>query len=438
MSQIIGASVQQDAAQDEIARLQRMSTAWRRYYGDHPDTFKRQPGRPNDNVKINYARLIVDKGVSFLFGRSLSWELSEGEQTPEEQYLAQVWDANRRDQLLHNLALYGGICGHAYCKILLTPAPRLVALNPQHVRVFWEPSDVSAVWRYRIEYPTIDRDGRGLEMRQEITLSDNRQSWEIVDSWREPGSRAWRETQRETWHFPFPPIADGQNLPDPSAYYGVSDIEADVLGLNECINFVLSNMRKTLRYHAHPKTYATGITARDLVVDADQTIILPNPQATLRNLEMQSDLTSSLEYYKHLKSALHEIARVPEVSTGKLDNAGSLSGIALQILYQTLIEKTLTKRLYYGEMLIELNRRLLAIGGHGDHHRVTLQWSELIPSDPKQEREVALLDEQLGVSRDTLLGRLGYDPTAEAAKREVSAEQMAEDALRAFDQGLSR
>ena len=72
---------------------------------------------------------------------------------------------------------------------------------------------------------------------------------------------------------------------------------------------------------------------------------------------MQSDLTSSLAYYARLKEALHEVSRVPEVATGKLESTGALSGVALQLLYGPLVQATEAKRLTYGEMLTELNLR---------------------------------------------------------------------------------
>jgi len=52
-----------------------------------------------------------------------------------------------------------------------------------------------------------------------------------------------------------------------------------------------------------------------------------------------------------------------------------------------------------------------------------------------QERRVALLDEQLGVSTDTVLQRLGLDPDLEAEKRKVGGGQLEERFLRAFDRG---
>lgn len=64
-----------------------------------------------------------------------------------------------------------------------------------------------------------------------------------------------------------------------------------------------------------------------------------------------------------------------------------------------------------------------------------LHWPELLPGDPRAEAETALLHQQLGVSQDTLLQRLGYDPDVERQKREVGSQQLGEQLLTAFERG---
>jgi len=132
---------------------------------------------------------------------------------------------------------------------------------------------------------------------------------------------------------------------------------------------------------------------------------------------------------------LHEISQIPEVATGKTEGIGALSGVAMAILYQPLLEKTEDKRGTYGEMLIELNRRLLALGGFGEENRTVLHWPELLPSDPLQERQTLMLDQQLGASQDTLLTKAGYDPDLERQKREVRSKELGEKLLTDFEQG---
>jgi hypothetical protein len=303
--------------------------------------------------------------------------------------------------------------------------------------VRWEPDDIDEVAYYRIQYAATDpRTGKPLVVRQEIERASP-QAWTITDkvSREDSAYPRWEQTGQATWPHPYPPIVECQNLPAPNEWWGRADIEPDILQTNYSINFVLSNIARILRFHAHPKTWGSGFTAQQLNVAVDETIVLPAADARLANLEMQSDLASSIEFYKRLKEALHEISRVPEVATGKLDSAGSLSGVALQILYQPLLEKTEVKRRLYGDMLVELNRRLLDLGGHGDDNETQIQWPELLPSDPKAEAETYLIQQQIGVSTQTLLSKMGYDPDKEREQKEANAEEFGAKLLTSFERG---
>lgn len=420
---------------DEQSRVEVMRRRWEAYYGKLPPVLKVRPGQTDDNVRINYARMIVDKGVSFLFGQDIGFEIDEIEETEAEEWLDAVWIRNRKMSLLQNAALVGGVTGHVFFKIIPgVPYPRLVVVDPETVTVSLAPDDIQQILSYQISYTAKDpKTGKPVGIRQVIERDGVR--WRIVDQVGDLERLTWTIVNEAVWPYDFSPIVDCQNLPAPGEFWGQSDLEDDVIEIIRAINFVASNTARIIRFHAHPKTWGRGFTAKDLRIGVDETIVLPGEHAELRNLEMQSDLASSLRYLDTLRQSLHEISRVPEVATGNLDRAGSLSGVALQILYQPLLEKTGTKRLLYGDMLTELNRRLLAIGGFGDNLHTELHWQEILPSDPMQERQAALIDQQLGVSQDTLLQRLGYDPELERQKREASAAELGEQILTAFDRG---
>lgn len=417
---------------EEQARLIQYSQAWKAYFGQYRRPLKVRPGQSDDNVIINYCRMLVDKGVSFLFGEEPQFEIDEVSETPAEDWLFACWQDNRKMQLLKKVAINGSVCGHCFIKIVpRQPYPRLVNISPEYVTVVTDSDDIDTVWQYKIQYPAIGRNGEQLTIRQIIEQQDNGR-WLILDQMA-TGSNPFVIRETALWPYTWPPLVDCQNLPSPNEYYGISDIESDVIELNNSINFVMSNIARILRFHAHPKTWARGCAAADLKVAVDETIVLQSPDAEIHNLEMQGDLTSSLEFYKRLKEAMHEIVDVPEVATGKVESIGTLSGVALQILYQPLIDKTKSKRETYGEMLIELNRRLLELSGFGPDNITEIHWPELLPKDIMQERQAALLDQQLGVSQDTLLMQLGYNPDLERQKREMDSADMAEMMLTAFD-----
>lgn len=430
----------QEQTVEERARLARYAKAWDAYFGNMPDPLKVKPGQADDNVKVNYARLIVDVGASDLFGEEPKFDLdpTSEEPTPAQTWLDEVWRRNKKQILLQKAAINGGVCGHVFLKIIPRDGdvPRLINLSPEYVTAVTDPDDIDLVWRYIIEYSARDpQDGKELTIRQVIER-DERGKWTVTDKVSK-GRGAWEVRQVVNWPYSWPPIIDCQNLPSPNEYYGIADIEGDVLALNQAYNFTKSNTQRIIRFHAHPKTWGRGFAAPELKIGVDDTIILQSPTAELHNLEMQGDLSSSIEYAERLKRDLHETSRVPEVATGKLDSAAGLSGVALQILYQPLTQKTGAKRLTYGEMLIELNRRLLELGGFGSAGVCSIIWGELRPHSSLEERQVLLLDKQLGVSRDTLLQKAGYDPDVEREKKdqETTSVDLADQMLGAFDRG---
>ena len=437
MRTIIDQHVQETAATEELMRLQQYRAAWEVYYGHHVRQLAatKSDAQARDNVIVNYARVIVDKGVAFLFGQDVTFELDETQHTTEEKWLDDCLLANGGLVLFQKLATNGGVCGHAFAK--LWPAqpglrfPRVIVLDPAMVRVRWDPEDIERVVQYVISWTAIDPDrGKNVQYRQLIDRDGER--WTITDQISHE-SGPWQTRSTEPWPWPWPPVVDCQNLVAPNEYYGLSDLPEDVQQLNNNVNFVLSNLNRIIRYHAHPKTWGKGFKAAEMDISVDGTITLPNPAAELHNLEMQSDLSASISVFNDLREALHEVASVPEIAAGKLERVGALSGLAMQILYQPLVEKTEKKRRTYGAMLVEMARRLLEMGGHGPDNHAVLHWPEMLPSNILEERQVALIDRDLGVSRDTLISRLGYDPDLERQKRETEAAALADQMLGAFD-----
>lgn len=409
-------------------RLDSYRRNWEYYNGRHNLPLPTRTGQPDDNVILNLPKLIVDKSASYLFGKSVGFELAEGETTPEEQYLADVWAANRKMTFLLKYAKSGGLYGHGFIKIVpdgVRPGvPRLVALEPEIVTVDWDEQDIDRVTRYRIEWVAAGDDGRPRYYRQDITRDGER--WQ-VENQRAQGQGSYGpdpDNPDLVWPYSWPPIIDNQNLPLPGAYYGQSDLEE--IRTQDAINYVASNIQRILRYHAHPKTVAAGVGSGDLRAGADDVTLLPSPDAWIKNLEMASDLGSSLAFLERLTLWLLRVTRTPNLDPTQV-SVGALSGFALKILYGDALEKTNEKRLTYGDMLVELNRRLLELGGYGPDLWTTLHWQDPLPEDAAAERQRDEFELTNGVaSLETVRARRGLDNEVEETR--IAAEQAARSA----------
>jgi hypothetical protein len=418
--------------QADADRKQAMKEAWKSYRGEFQAPLKVKANQPDDNVLTNRCSPIVNKGVSFLFGQVLKLECTD------QEFLDGLWgNDDKKMTRLSKFAMNGGVCGQVFAKII--PAqkrmryPRIVTLDPMLVRIITSPDDCELTLAYVIEYPganglqkrqiiaRVDPDGMA-EAYGEFDLDD---TWTITNYARRGQTGVWLQTAPpETWPYPFAPIITGQNLPMPNEAWGIPDLTYDLIQMNKVLNFIKSNTSRILKFHGHPKTYATGVNASQINTAVDDVICLPSPDSKLANLEMHSDLHSSLAFISQLRDDMDEQSRVPAVALGRLEALpkGNISGVALQLLFQPLIEKTVQKQRLYGEFIRDISRAALVVSGKlaieaYEDYTIDVHWQNLLPNDDLQAAQTSLIYEQLGVSIETLLMKLGFDPNDEAKKK---------------------
>lgn len=423
-------------------RKKRITEAWRRYGGMHPAALKATGTDPDakDNTSVNMARRTVDIGAFYLFGKGLEFEVGEKgkERDPRDKWLADCWQKNLKASFLLEFAISGGVAGDGFIRVhpprLGEQFPRLTSLDAATVEVEWDPADYREARRILIEFNAVDRELKRAQAHRHRIERNAEGAWEIIEEVSNGDSSGWLVISSEVWPWPFCPVFHCKNRPLPHCYYGASDTEGDVLGLNDAINFVISNLNRILRVHGHPLTYLAGQqldkkTGLDRAVDG--ILVLPNPNAKVDNVAQVTELTPHFEQLKELRQAFHELTSIPEIASGKFENIGQLSGLALKILYGPLIQLIEMKRIFYGEMLVALCQALLLMAGFGDGLPVEIQWPEILPEDPKEAAEAAVMKQEAGVSRDTTITELGYDAEKEAEKRAEEAEQ----ATRRFNAG---
>lgn len=437
----------------EREREERLNDAWAKYHGvwrekgsnfgwPKPLSSTRTDPQANDCTKINFARLIVNKVVSALFGYDLDFEIDGERESEAEQYLKSVFEANRGMVFFHKLGVNGGVCGQVFVRIdYAVPGvagPRLIVWDPARVSVRWDPRDYERVVSYSYYWNAVDPARGSARAYRQVVYEESPGRWIVTEQTSEFGRMNWVDVMEPVaWPFPWCPVVTAQNLPVPNEFWGQSDIESDITHINEVINFSISNLQRILRLNAHPITWGSGLSGESIVVDPGMLLKLPEG-ATLQNLEMQSDMQPALSHIENLRQLLHELARIPEVSTGRVENVGQLSGVALKILYAPLLDLVETKRLTYGALIQELGDRVLELGGYGAGHSVKVQWPDVIPGDTEAEARVATMYRELGVSQDTVLSRLGFDPEQEREKRDEEAgadESLVEALLARYDRG---
>lgn len=428
----------QIAAGDESQRSGAHVAALNAYDGHAKKPLTVKPGEPDDNVTTNHGATIVDKGVSFLFGSGVKIVAKgKGAETDAggkaAALLEDVWPEDERAEQLIELATNGGIFGHTWAKIAIYEnRPSVVVLDPMNMSAIWEPTDYRRVNTYRNQYNTMEA-GEAVTYREDTTRVPG--GWLITLQKSKADSKAWVDAAEPLkWEYPFAPVFEVKNLPKANEFYGRPDLSRYVLSLIHYIDRADSIINRIIRMYAHPKAFARGLQAQDLQLSHDGILFLPQVDQHLELLEMKGDLTGALDFRKQLRESLAEVSHVPEVATSKADGLGQLSGRAMQILYGPLLDRTKTKRMLYGRMLKKLSAGLLEVGGIAEQ-TITLHWGDPLPADKKEAAETAAVLQGVGVSQDTLMMELGYDPKNERQKSKLNARGMASALMDAFNRG---
>lgn len=444
------------AVQSDLTRHNDIATAWKRYEGDWPASLKPVPSdvRGEDNQIVNLAKVAIDTLAHYLLGQGLEIETDKEEEgadgtSPKDEALDGFWEQNNKEELLLDLAVSGGVSGDAYV-LLSAPDgaegetyPRLTLLDPQHVSVITNPLDYRRVQAY-IVCAQAKSDGfvspvsDGTVIHQQIIERDDAGNWIISERVKEPYRNVFQVSREPVvWPYAWCPLVHCKNLPQPHSFYGVADLSRDMQRANHALNFSISNANRVQRLHGHPKTWAKDVGS-DATIDLspDTVTILEGEGAQLAQLAPASDMASHIEYSRFLRELFHQVSSVPEVASGRIDNLGQLSGLALKILYGPLIRVVTTKQSLYGALIKSVSRLALEMAGFDPKTDIKLHWPDIVPSDEEAALRVATAKQALGVSKSTLVSELGYDAEEEAAKVEAEMPQLVPPATAAVPDAL--
>jgi hypothetical protein len=437
----ITAQVLQRVIESEQERMTRIDRAWRAYLGTAEKPLVVGPEGDDDNVRINLARAIVNKSTSWLLGADRALGFASEDDKGLKARLDELWPVERRAGQLHQIAVNGGVTGHTFARLMADG--RVVVWDPGNVDVEWDQDDVERVLRFTNTWPAYDREKdepyarrQRVERTSEVEADgedEDAARWEIIDERSTTAGDTWDELGRVTWDFEWCPVFHCQNLPAPNEFYGLADLEMDVLDLIEAIEAVAGYARKLIRHRGHPLPYVIGEKKVEQInVSLGRLLKIPNVEAKVGQLEA-GDLGGALSLYEALREAFHETTRCPAIAFGKSANMTNVAADTVELAYSSAVELTWDKRLTYGPMLSELAGRVLELDGKTER-RPTPQWGEIIPRSEQSTATILETDRRMKiVSKETVAERRGYDWKVEKDRLDAEAEEGAEQFERAFN-----
>lgn len=422
---------QYEVSDADKKRQQTIADAWQAYHGLLTPPLKQMPNEPDDNVMSNRCQPIVDRGVDFLFGKPLGVTCEEGTPQEAQDFLEDAWGKNEsRSPLLQKLAVSGAISGQAFLRIMpeAKDTYRLIVVDPQTVFVQTAPQDCESVQLYCIEYGMTEKvNGQPAhvfyhEEMQKIDpdgLDDNPDTdatWEI-QHWTRIGDRGpWTPAGEPIiWPYEFAPLFSCQNLPYPHSFWGMPDITHDLIGMNNALNLVQSNINRVNKFYGQPVLYATGVGETAIAIQVGRIIGLPTTESKIVAVQITSDLMNALAFAADLRSDMDEQSAVPAVALGRQKDIikGNISGIALELMFMPILQKNEKKRCLYGGLILSVSDALLVLGKFSADIEVSLKWQSPLPDDDLASVQAALAKQQLGVSNISLITELGYNPDEE-------------------------
>ena len=421
--------IEADTGRKELDERQRADRlAWEYYEGKHKKHLKVRQGEFDDNVTINLFKQNVDRTVSFMGNKFPQLEIDQAKETEDEQWLRTAWRKNQGTRLLMNLVKSGCISGHCYVKVMppVTGAeyPRLAALNPSNMLVWWHEADVETVLYYQLFAGRI---------RQDIVRVEGG-GWIIREFEKRMDGAKYELRLEEEWPWPIGPIVDWQHLLRPARYYGQS--EADGLALNDAVNKARSDTSRILRFHASPRTVATGVESGQAMADSaiDTMYTIANENAKVYNLEMLSDLTSLSAHAEALAAAYLAQARVV-ILKGDVADFQRVTNLGMRALFIDMLAKIDELRLTYEDGIARASQVALMLGGKEYDVDVTCHWADPLPVDPREKAQVLELQRQMGVvSQETAAREMGRDWELEQQRMAGDLDMAAETAQRMLQQ----
>lgn len=362
------AALQADS--EDHTRMMHYAENWDMYKGEQ---WKIPVDEGEVQLTLNYIKAVVDKSVSFLFGKGFRVICPNELKDTIGLMLQEAWEDNDKDLFGIECGQMGAVSGDAFIKTAweIRPEdidegyengrPRVSLLPSSSVFPKYDPHDRNRMIECIVQYAIITEDASGkakTQLYQEIytaTTIDiklDEISQPVNDGSENPGVYPVENPLKEI------PISHVRNLPMACEKYGISDMYS-VIGIQQELNEKSTDVSDIINYHAAPVTIITGGKAGNLVRGARKVWSGLPKDAKVYNLELHSDLNASNAFITALKTALHELTNTPEDSLGQKAAISNTSGVALQIKYSPLMEKTWIKRLTYGKGLRQVNRLLV-------------------------------------------------------------------------------
>ena len=376
--------------QRDLDRLKGYNELLDFYHGRQWSSYR---GRGEKRLTFNYAKVVIDKITSYLMsGVNLTVEaLDDSDEAKAkakraEAALQQVEQDNNLEQLDFDTEIDCAILGDACFKVSWdaeSKGVRITAPDIQGVYAWWLGDDTSRVWRVASKYNLTSDEAEILYQVKPKGKTAN-----IVELWTAQEFELWRDNvpvEKKPNPYGFIPFVIYPNLREPKKFWGLSDLPQLMEPQRE-LNRAMSQLSRILELSGNPIAVLENVEeSEDIAVKPGAVWNIPeDAKAYLLDLLQGGGVGLHINYIDLLYRTLHDVAESPRAAFG--GTTRDLSGVALEIELQPLLQKVWRKRLIRTATYKRRNKLILKLlekyqNENFGNYRLGVVWNPVLPRD---------------------------------------------------------
>jgi hypothetical protein len=371
-------------------------------------------------LTFSYAKIFIDKvtsylmsGVNFIVDAVDDSDEAKAKARRAEQALNRVYEENNLEQLDLDTEIDCAILGDAGYKVIWDAQAkrvRVTAPDVQGIYAWWLGDDTSRVWRVASKYTLTQEEAEVL-----YPVKPKAKTATVIELWTDSEFELYLDSalvEKKPNPYGFIPFIIYPNLREPKKFWGISDLP-QIMEPQRELNRAMSQLSRILELSGNPIAVLENVEeSEDIAVKPGAVWNIPeDAKAYLLDLLQGGGVSLHIDYINLLYRILHDVSESPRAAFGGTER--NLSGVALEIELQPLLQKVRRKRVIRTAAYNRRNALILRLvekyqGESFGDYRLRVVWGPVLPRDMAQmvSNEQSLV--QTGIhSRRTAMDELG-------------------------------
>jgi hypothetical protein len=394
------------------------------YYGRQWEGRQRRGDR---RLIFNYAKVFVEKVASYLM-TGINFAVEPIDDTGEaaanarkaEQALYRVYEDNHLELLDLETEIDCAVLGDGCYKVIWDTDEKRVRITSPDVQGLYtwcSGDDISRVWRVASRYRLSAEEAEII-----YKMKPKGKTAVVIELWTDEEFHIYLDNtlvESRPNPYGFIPFIIFPNLREPKKFWGISDL-TQIMESQRELNRAMSQLSRILELSGNPIAVLENVEeSEDIAIRPGAVWNIPeDAKAYLLDLLQGGGVNLHIDYIDLIYRALHDLSESPRSAFGGIDR--DLSGVALEIELQPLLQKVKRKRIIRtavynrrNEMILRLLKKFTG-EDYGSNHLQVL-WGPVLPKDMDRKVSSEQVLVQNGIhSRRTAMDEVGViDPDNE-------------------------